>query len=303
MDATRRSFLAGAATLGALAPAMAAAQTGPLIQRAIPSSGEMLPVIGVGTARRYESAATEAELAPLRETLARFKALGGRVVDTAPAYGQAEAIVGRLVEELRIRPGLFLATKVGARSKADGAAQIEQSFKNLRTDRIDLIAVHNLLDVDAQLATLRDLKAARRIRYLGVTTSSDQQYPALETVMRREPLDFIQVDYALDNRGSAERILPLARERRMGVMINLPFGRDRLFNATRGKPLPDWAAEIGCTTWAQVFLKYVVSHPAVTCAVPGMAQARYVEDNMMAARGRLPDAALRRRMEQFIDGL
>jgi aryl-alcohol dehydrogenase-like predicted oxidoreductase len=303
MDPTRRTFVAGAATLGAFAPALALAQAAPLIRRPIPSTGETLPIIGVGTARRYESAATEAELAPLRETLARFKALGGRVVDTAPSYGQAETIVGQLVAGLGLRQDLFLATKVGADTKAEGAAQIEQGFKNLRTDKIDLIAVHNLRDIDNQLANLRDLKAAGRIRYLGATTSFDQQYPAFEAMMRRETLDFIQVDYALDNRGSAERILPLAQERRMGVMINLPFGRDRLFNATRGKPLPDWAAEIDCTTWAQVFLKYVVSHPAVTCAVPGMAQAGYVDDNLTAARGRMPDAAMRRRMEQFIDAL
>ncbi len=303
MNPTRRHIVAGAAAFGALSPALARAQAAPLIQRPIPSTGELLPVIGVGTARRYEAAPTEAERAPLRDTLARFKAQGGKVIDTAPSYGQAEAIVGQLVEGLRIRPDLFIATKVGADTKAAGAAQIEQGFKNLRVDRIDLIAVHNLRDIDNQLATLRDLKAQGRIRYLGATTSFDNQYGPFEAMMRREALDFIQVDYALDNRGSAERILPLAQERGMGVMINLPFGRDRLFNATRGKPLPDWAAEIDCTTWAQVFLKYVVSHPAVTVAVPGMAQVRYVDDNLMAARGRLPDAALRRRMEQFIDAL
>jgi aryl-alcohol dehydrogenase-like predicted oxidoreductase len=303
MNATRRSFISGAVALGALSPSLAAAQGAPLIQRPIPSSGETIPIIGVGTARRYETAPTEAELAPLRETLARFHQLGGKVIDTAPSYGQAETIVGALVEGLRIRPGLFLAAKVGADTKEAGAAQIEQTFKNLRTDRIDLIAVHNLRDIDNQLANLRDLKAAGRIRYLGATTSFDQQYAPFEAMMRREKLDAIQVDYALDNRGSADRILPLAQDRGMAVMINLPFGRDRLFNATRGKPLPDWAAEIDCTTWAQVFLKYVVSHPAVTCAVPGMAQARYVDDNLTAARGRLPDAAMRRRMEQFIDAL
>lgn len=305
MVGTRRGFIASAcaASLGMAAPGIAAAQAAPLIRRRIPSSGEALPVIGVGTARRYESAATEGELAPLRATLARFHQLGGAVIDTAPSYGQAESIVGQLVGELRIRPDLFLATKVGADSKAAGADQIEQSFRNLRTDRIDLIAVHNLRDAANQLATLRELKASGRIRYLGVTTSSDRQYGAFEDLMRRESLDMIQVDYALDNRGSADRILPLAQDRGMAVMINLPFGRDRLFNATRDRPLPGWAGEIGCATWAQVFLKYVISHAAVTCVAPGMAQARYVDDNLAAGRGPLPDAALRRRMEQFIDAL
>jgi aryl-alcohol dehydrogenase-like predicted oxidoreductase len=301
MDVTRRQLVAGTAAAG-LVPSIAVAQAA-LITKPIPSSGEHLPVIGVGTARRYEAAPTEAERQPLRETLRRFQQLGGRVIDTAPSYGDAENVVGGLIAELGIRQNLFLATKVGADNKAEGAAQIAESFKKLRTDKIDLFSVHNLRDTANQLSNLRDLKAAGRIRYVGATTSFDGQYADFEAMMRRETLDVIQVDYALDNRGSADRILPLAQERRMAVWVNLPFGRSRLFQATQGKPLPDWAAEIDCKTWAQVFLKYVVSHPAVTCAVPGMAQARYVDDNLGAARGRMPDAALRRRMEQFIDSL
>ncbi|HEY8615564.1 aldo/keto reductase [Phenylobacterium sp.] len=301
MQTDRRRFVAGALAAAAL-PAAAAAQER-LITKPIPSSGEQLPVIGIGTARRYEAAPSEAEKAPLRGTLKRFHELGGKVIDTAPSYGQAESVVGDLVSELKIRPGLFLATKVGADSPEAGRAQIEASFQKLRTERIDLIAVHNLRDITNQLATLRGMKQAGRIRYVGATTSSDNQYADFEARMRRETLDVVQVDYALDNRGSADRILPLARDRGMAVWVNLPFGRGRLFQATQGKPLPDWAKEIDCTTWAQVFLKYVVSHPAVTCAVPGMAQAKYVDDNLGAARGRLPDAALRKRMEQFIDGV
>ncbi|WP_395671382.1 aldo/keto reductase [Phenylobacterium sp.] len=302
MDATRRQLVATAAA-AALTPTLAMGQAVGLITKPIPSSGERLPVVGVGTARRYEAAPSEAERKPLRDTLQRFHQLGGKVIDTAPSYGDAEAIVGGLIADLGVRSALFLATKVGADDKAAGQAQIEDSFRKLRTDRIDLFSVHNLRDTANQLATLRDLKAAGRIRYVGATTSFDQQYADFEAMMRRETLDVIQIDYALDNRGSADRILPLALERRMGVMVNLPFGRSRLFQATQGKPLPDWAAEIDCTTWAQVFLKYVVSHPAVICAVPGMAQARYVDDNLGAARGRLPDAALRRRMEQYIDSI
>lgn len=306
MQITRRGLLAGGAALalGGQVPGGSALAQGPaLITKPIPSSGERIPVIGLGTARRYEEARTDADMAPLRETFARFSALGGTVIDTAPSYGNAEAIMGRLVADLGLRPRLFLATKVGADSKEAGRAQIEQAFRNLQTDRIDLIAVHNLRDTANQLATLRDLKVAGRIRYVGATTSFDRQYQDFEAMMRDEPLDSIQIDYALDDRGSADRIIPLARDRGMAVFVNLPFGRGRLFKATEGRPLPDWAAEIDCTTWAQVFLKYIVSHDAVTCAVPGMAQARYVDDNLKAAQGRMPDAALRRRMEQFIDAL
>jgi aryl-alcohol dehydrogenase-like predicted oxidoreductase len=263
----------------------------------------MIPIIGLGSARRYEEAKTEEDIAPLRETFRRFHTLGGTVLDTAPSYGNAEAIMGGLVADLNIRPALFIATKVGADNKEEGRAQIEQSFRNLRTERIDLFAVHNLRDITNQLATLRELKAAGRIRYVGATTSFDRQYEAFEAMMRRETLDAIQIDYALDNRNAAERIIPLAKDRGMAVFINLPFGRGSVFRATQGKPLPEWAAEIDCTSWAQFMLKYIVSHEAVICAVPGMAQARYVDDNMKAAQGRLPDAAMRRRMEQFIDAL
>ncbi|WP_159348445.1 aldo/keto reductase [Roseomonas harenae] len=305
MHATRRTLLAGVgAGLSAAALARgAAAQQAALIRKPIPSSGEMIPIIGLGSARRYEEAKTEEDITPLRETFRRFHALGGTVLDTAPSYGNAEAIMGGLIADLNIRPALFIATKVGADNKEDGRAQIEQSFRNLRTDRIDLFAVHNLRDISNQLATLRELKAAGRIRYVGATTSFDRQYEAFEAMMRRETLDAIQIDYALDNRNAAERIIPLAKERGMAVFINLPFGRGSVFRATQGKPLPEWAAEIDCTNWAQFMLKYIVSHEAVTCAVPGMAQARYVDDNIKAAQGRLPDAAMRRRMEQFIDAL
>ena len=292
-------FLASAACATAKDESAAAG----LIQRIIPGADEPVPVIGVGTSRRYAEPNGEAELAPLRDSIATFARLGGEIIDTAPSYGRAEAVVGELVEELGIRDRLFLATKVGADSKEGGAAQIEQSFRNLRTDRIDLIAVHNLRDTANQLATLRGLKEAGRIRSLGVTTSSDQQYGELEALMGQEPLDVVQVDYALDNRNAAARILPLAQDKGMAVMINLPFGRGRLFEATKGKPLPDWAAEIGAGTWAQIFLKYIVSHPSGPIAIPGMAQVRYVTDNMGAARGRLPDEALRRRMEAYIDAL
>jgi aryl-alcohol dehydrogenase-like predicted oxidoreductase len=295
MNRTRRSLLLAAAA-AAVAPAWG--QGAPPLRKRIPSSGEEIPVIGLGTARRYERPG-----AGLRETLQRFGALGGTVVDTAPVYGQAEAVVGDLLEELKLRPRLFLATKVSISGREAGVRQIEQSFQRLRTPRIDLIAVHNLRDTQVHLATLRELRKNGRIRYVGITTSTDRQYGDFEQTMRREALDFIQVDYALDNRGAGERILPLAADRGMAVMVNLPFGRGRLFDAVRGKALPAWAAELDCASWPQFFLKYIVSHPAVTCAVPGMARPEYAEDNLGAARGRLPDAALRRRMESFIDAI
>jgi aryl-alcohol dehydrogenase-like predicted oxidoreductase len=305
MTLTRRQFAAAGvgAAASLLAPRFAAAQPAALITRKIPSSGEALPVIGLGTARRYEAVKSPEELAPLRDTLREFKTRGLTVIDSSPTYGTAEAVVGTLTDELKIRDGLFLATKVSISGRDAGRAQIEQSFKNLKTAKIDLIAVHNLRDTDIHLATLRELKSAARIRYVGITSSFDRQYADFEAVMRRETLDFIQIDYALDNRNASERILPLARDRGMAVMINLPFGRGSLFNAVQGKPLPDWAAEFDCRSWAQFFLKYIVGNDAVTCAAPGMAQQKYVADNLGAAQGRLPDAVMRKRMEGLIDGL
>ena len=308
MDLTRRELIKagiGAGVSMCLPYRTLWAQTAPLIQRKIPSSGETLPIIGVGTARRYEEIKTDAEKVPLRDTLRQFKALGGKVIDSSPTYGTAEAVVGELVEELKIRDALFIATKVSTRKpgREAGLEQIEASFKRLRTPKIDLIAVHNLRDTKTQLQTLRELKQAGRIRYVGITTSSENQYQEFEQTMKAETLDFIQVDYALDNRNADERILPLASDRGMAAMINLPFGRGRLFNAVQGKSLPPWTSDFDCKTWAQFFLKYIVSHPAVTCAVPGMAKPEYVVDNLQAAQGRLPDAALRKRMEAFIDSV
>jgi len=308
MQISRRHFLKTTAGIGAamlLPQNLATAQSELLLQKKIPSSGEMIPIIGLGTARRYEEVKTEAEKIPLRETILKFKEVGLKVIDSSPSYGTAEAVVGEIVDGLKIRDSLFLATKVSLREigREQGIAQIEQSFKKLRTNKIDLIAVHNLRDTQVQLRTLREMKQAGRIRYVGITTSFDNQYGEFERTMKNETLDFIQVDYALDNRDAGERIIPLAADRGIAVMINLPFGRGRLFNAVQGKKLPQWASEFDCASWAQFFLKYIVSHPAITCAVPGMAKAEYVTDNVGAARGRLPDAAMRRHMEQFIHAI
>jgi aryl-alcohol dehydrogenase-like predicted oxidoreductase len=299
----RRDVLAGAASITAtlLAPGANAQATAPL-RRPIPSSGEQIPVLGLGTARRYD-VRSDSALPPLRDTLKTFQQVGCSVIDTAPVYGTAEPTVGKLVAGLGIRDRLFLATKVSTSGRESGARQIEQSFKSLDTAKIDLIAVHNLRDTQVHLPTLRDLKQAGRIRYIGITTSFDGQREAFADVMGKEKLDFIQIDYALDNRGAADRILPLARERGTAVMINLPFGRGRLFAATKGKALPTWASEFDCASWAQFFLKYILAQEAVTCIIPGMAKPEYVVDNVAAARGRLPDAAMCRRMETLVETL
>jgi aryl-alcohol dehydrogenase-like predicted oxidoreductase len=303
----RRRFIKTGIGAGAalLLPAEMFAQGSSLIQKRIPSSGEMIPVVGLGTARRYEDVKTDAEKIPLRETLAKFQEVGLQVIDSSPSYGTAEAVVGEIIEGLKARDSLFIATKVSLREdgREEGLKQIEQSFKRLRTNKIDLLAVHNLRDTDTQLKTLRELKKAGRIRYVGITTSFDKQYGEFEQTMKKETLDFIQVDYALDNRDAGERILPLAADGGIAAMVNLPFGRGRLFKAVQGKSLPPWTADFDCASWPQFFLKYIVSHPAVTCAIPGMAKPEYVVDNAGAARGRLPDAAMRRRMEQFIDAV
>lgn len=303
----RRALVTGLVSLPFVASAVlaqAAKRSTPaaaLRTRSIAGIGPV-PVVGIGTTGSYRAAQDEAQLTPLRDTMKRFVDLGGQLYDTAPSYGRAEDVVGQLASELRLRNKLILATKVGVDSHAEGVAQIEESFRKLRTDRIDLLQVHNLRDVDNQLAILRDLKTKGRIRALGITTSFDGQYQQFEAVMRRQPLDTIQVDYALDNRG-AERILALAQEKAIAPLINLPFGRGRLFQATNGKPLPDWAKEIDATSWAQIFLKYILAHPSQPIVIPGTGQVRHIEDNMAAGRGRLPDAAMRKRMEQFIDAL
>lgn len=306
MEITRRELVKVGIGMGAVTVARPVCKLfaqSSLIVKAIPSSGEKIPVVGIGT-NNYEAETPEIRT-ELKEVLRRFPKLGGKVIDTASVYrnGASETLLGELMTELGNRDSLFLATKVNATGKRAGLSQIEQSFKRLRSDRIDLIAVHNIRDTATQLANLREFKQAGRIRYLGITTSDQRQYKEFERVMENEKMDFVQVDYAVNNRQPAERILPLAADRGMAAMVNLPFGRGRLFAAVRNQPLPDWHKEIDCTSWAQIFLKYIVSHPAVTCAIPGTRRVPHLLDNIQAAQGRLPDAAMRRRMEQFIDSI
>ena len=286
--------------VGAAAGAAATQASGPsLITKAIPSSGEQLPVIGIGTARRYEAVTPE-----LLEVIRSLPRLGGKLVDTAPSYGSAETVVGELVAQAGNRDQLFLATKVGrgGQGAEAGIAEMEQGFRRLKTDRIDLMQIHNLGGTATMLPILRDWKKAGRIRYYGVTTSSDRQYAALETLLSTEPMDFVQIDYAIDNRNAEERILPLARDKGVAVLVNLPFGRGRVFEKFGQQPVPDWAKELGIQSWAQFALKYLVSHPAVTAAIPGTATMAYLTDNIGAARGTLPDDATRRRMAALVDG-
>ena len=305
MGMTRREVLEGALVAGAsftLTPSWVLGQSSTILTKKIPSSGEVIPIVGIGTARRYDNpdAATRSEL---EEVFREFAKLGGKIIDTAPSYGSAETVVGEVMAATGTRPKLFLATKVSSTGKEAGLAQIEASFTKLKTDKIDLIAVHNLQDTATQLATLRELKQKGRLRYVGITTSNERQYTDFEATMKAETLDFVQFDYALDNREAEARLLPLAADRGQAVMVNLPFGRGRVFQAVQGKSLPEWAKEFDCTTWAQFFLKYIVSHPAVTCVIPGTARTKYVPDNLGGAMGRLPDARMRTRMEQFVAGV
>jgi aryl-alcohol dehydrogenase-like predicted oxidoreductase len=263
-------------------------------------------VIGIGTAINYQSASTPEELAPLRDVLRRFPELGGRLIDTAPSYGRAEVVAGDILAELKNRDKYFIATKVSVRGGGDraaAAAQMEESLKRLKTDRIDLMQIWNVSNPELLAPLLDEWKAAKRIRYTGITSSSKGQYDQLEATMRAHKFDFVQIDLAIDNRSSQDRILPLAADRGMGVLINLPFGRQRVFQKVLGKPLPDWAKEIDATSWAQIFLKYIVSNPAVTAAIPGTATIPFLVDNMAAARGRLPDPAMRKRIEAYFDTL
>ena len=306
----RRTALqfAGAALIAAptAAPLLARDEAPtPLLTRPIPSSGEKLPVIGVGT-NRYNPT-TDEERMSRKAVLAGLTAAGAKVIDTAPSYGESERVIGDLLAEIGNRGRCFLATKVTARggTREEGEAMLEASRQKLRSDRLDLVQVHNLVGTAVLLPLLREQVAAKRIRYTGITTSRDSQYADFEAVMKAEQLDFVQVDYSIANRGAADRLLPLAAERGMAVLVNLPFGGSRdgnLLAKLKDRPLPDFAAEIGAASWAQLLLKYILGHPAVTCAIPGMTRLENLRDNLGGGRGVLPDAALRQRMERWWDG-
>jgi aryl-alcohol dehydrogenase-like predicted oxidoreductase len=278
-------------------------QTGPLITRPIPSSGELLPIVGMGTAVIYQNP-TPGQIPPLRDTLKLFPEIGGRVLDTAPSYGKAESVVGDLLAELKNRDKYFLATKVSVRGGGDRAAVVasmEESLKRLKTDRIDLMQIWNVSNPTLIAPILVEWKAAKKIRYTGITSSFKGQYPDLEAAMKAHKFDFVQIDLAIDNRDSQNRIIPLAADLGMAVLVNSPFGRNRVFQKTAGKPLPEWAKEFDITSWAQFALKYIVSNPQVTAAIPGIGTTEYLSDDLGAAKGKLPDAATRKKMAEFLD--
>ena len=306
MTISRRELLrlsAGAgliATTGQWSPLMADTKT--RVMTTIPSSGEQLPAVGIGT-RDFRSDANADDMKRFRKTLETFHASGGRVIDTSPNYGEAETVIGRLLRDIGIRDDVFMATKVDREDQQEGVERMNRSFELLGGDQIDLMQVHNLRGTNVELETMAKWKTEGRFRYLGVTTHRPGQYDEMQDVMRRYPLDFIQLNYSLADRSAEESILPLAQDRGIAVLVNLPFARGKLFKAVAGRPLPDWAADMDAQSWGQVFLKYVISYPASTLPIPGTTKPHHAKDNVGASFGRLPDANLRREIENYISPL
>lgn len=295
--------LAGATALLAGARFVKATPAMTLHTRAIPSSGQVLPVIGLGTWQTFDVGASAAARAPLAEVLRLFSAAGGQVIDSSPMYGAAEAVVGALVAEAGLHERLFLATKVWTSGRAAGIAQMEHSLARLRAQQIGLMQVHNLLDVEAHASTLAEWKRAGRVRHVGITHWSAPAYGEVERQLKARAWDTLQINYSLAEPDSAERLLPLAQDRGIAVIVNRPFAEGALFRRVRGKPLPDWAAALGIESWAQYFLKWILAHPAVTCAIPGTGRPEHMRDNLAAGTGALPDAAARRRMATHLASL
>lgn len=283
---------------------------GSLIMRAIPSTGERLPIIGLGSSATFAQVARQEDHDALKAVMAEMVELGGRVFDTAPGYGASEEVAGNIAQQLGISKQLFWATKLNVAprggGKADPAAarqQLDQSFKRIGKPVIDLVQIHNVGDIPTQLPILQELKQAGKIRYIGVTTTFDNQYAELIDTMRREKIDFIGTNYAIDDRFAEQTILPLARERGIAVLVYAPFGRTRLWRRVAGRQVPEWAKEFDATTWAQFFLKFVASHPDVTTITPATSRVQNVVDNMAGGVGRLPDAAMRKRMIELVESL
>ena len=308
-DYVKYSALAGCATL--LPPGwLHAMEHGELITRAIPSTGEKLPIVGLGSSATFRTMAGSDDVSALQDVLRVMFENGATVLDTAPAYGAAEEVAGKFVKELGATGKVFWATKLNVAGRGGGSAdpdaaraQLEQSFQRIGKDPIDLIQVHNLADIPTQLNILKELKAEGKVRYIGTTSTRTSRYSDLAKVMREEPLDFIGVDYAVDNRESAETILPLAQDRGIAVLLYVPFGRTRLWRRVAGRQVPEWAQEFGANTWAQFFIKFAAAHPAVTCVTPATSKAKNMLDNMGAAVGELPDEAMQRRMVELVESL
>ena len=291
----RRELITAGVSLMATASLARAAAGGALITRRVPSSGEELPIIGLGTSRTFEVGIRDSEREPLKAVLEAFFAAGARLIDTSPMYSTAEGVLGELLTPA-MHTRAFLATKVWTRGKAEGLSQMTHSEDLLKARPLDLIQVHNLLDLETQLATLRDWKAAGKVRYLGVTHYTVSGQAELERVVSRERLDFVQLNYSPVTRQAEERLLPLAAERGVAVLVNRPFEDGELFARVRGKPLPDFAADVDATSWGQLILKFIASHPAVTCIIPATASVTHLADDLAGGIGRLPDTALRERI-------
>jgi aryl-alcohol dehydrogenase-like predicted oxidoreductase len=293
------ALAAGLPQIGAHAQSENASGKQNMLTRKIPSSGEMLPVIGLGTYQSFDVGADVAARAPIEAVLQDFVALGGKVIDSSPMYGRSEEVSGDLTAKLKLREKLFVATKVWTSGKAAGIAQMEDSMTKMKASPIDLMQVHNLLDVETHLRTLADWKRERRVRYVGITHYTQSAYDAVMKVINAHPasaIDFLQINYALSERDAEQRLLPLARERGIAVIVNRPFAGGELFRRLRGTPLPAFASEIDCTSWAQLMLKFVISHPAVTCAIPATSKVDHLRDNMGAGLGRMPDEKMRARI-------
>ena len=289
---SRSALLATVAALGPLLPLLARGAD-PLRQRAIPATGEMLPVIGLGTSRTHDVQLDDDEMRTLLEVLRVLVEGGARVIDTAPSYGNADRVVGELVQRGDVRRQVFLASKVSATGRERGVAQIEKSFEALQTGVIDLIQVHNLQDTRTQLQLLRTLKEQGRIRYIGVTHYVESAHDRLLEVLKQEPVDFVQFNYSVSERNAERRLLPYCAEHGIATLINRPFTRGNLLSRVKGKPLPGWAADIDASSWAQLLLKFILAEPAVTTVIPATSNPRYMADNLMAGQGRLPDARQR----------
>jgi aryl-alcohol dehydrogenase-like predicted oxidoreductase len=303
MKLTRRDLMklgagAGVASMSGPWSTLLAATT-PVIRATIPSTGQQVPCVGIGTVK-FRGDPGSAGMTPLIQTLEAFHELGGRLLDTSPNYGNSEEVLGRLLADLKLRDKVFMATKVDREDQQEGIERMDRSFKLLGGDQIDLMQVHNLRGTEAELETMKKWKAEGRFRYLGVTTHSPRQYEEMEDVMRRHPLDFIQLNYTLADRSAEKSILPLASDRGIAVLVNLPYARGKLFKMVADRPLPDWAADMDAKSWGQVFLKYIISYPASTLPIPGTTKPHHVKDNLGATLGRLPDTGLRREIEKYI---
>lgn len=271
-----------------------------VLQRPIPRSGEMLPVVGLGTWQTFDVGPRDPQRDELKEVLRQLVTLGGRVVDSSPMYGEAERVVGDLTSELGLRDRLFFATKVWTSGRDAGIRQMEQSFRLMRTQRMDLMQIHNLLDVDVHTKTLQQWKAAGKIRYLGITHYHSGAFARLERLVKTREYDFVQFNFSMDEPEAEARLLPACADSGTAVLINRPFAQAGVFGKARNRPLPPWAADFDCTSWAQYFLKWIIGHPAVTCVIPGTRRVAHLQDNLHAGIGRLPDAAMRRRMAQYV---